>query len=63
MEMEQSKKLAGKHFHPDMKNSRDETERGLAITHEQVADHFREGTVDALLEEDGQTRFPGGRKK
>jgi hypothetical protein len=42
--------LAGKTFDPSDYNGTSQLERGLAITHEQFGDDYREGTVDQLLE-------------
>ncbi len=46
------KTVAGKNFHPSDYQRKNELEKGLSETHEQVSDNYFEGTVDQLLNEE-----------
>ncbi|ADU31704.1 YozQ family protein [Evansella cellulosilytica] len=48
---EQIDKVAEKTYEVNQYNSKDETENGLAVTHEQVSDAYTEGTIDAKIDE------------
>ncbi|QDP41039.1 DUF4025 domain-containing protein [Radiobacillus deserti] len=39
-----------KFFQPEQYNSNDETEQGLAVTHEQASDTLVEGTIDGRID-------------
>lgn len=53
-----SKKIAGRHYDAQMKNSTDEFEQGLNLTHEQVFDNYMEGTVDGFIEKKNAPDVP-----
>lgn len=38
--------VSTKSYQPSQYNSKNESEKGLALTHEQVSDTFTEGTID-----------------
>jgi|GEM_PF-1117122 len=44
-------KIADKMYHPSDYHSGDDTERGLAVTHEQASDDYMEGTNDGKIDE------------
>ncbi len=46
-----SEKVANNHYNVNHYNSQDQTEKGLAITHEQASDNYMEGTIDAKIDE------------
>ncbi|MGN8646072.1 YozQ family protein [Gracilibacillus sp. HCP3S3_G5_1] len=45
-----SKKVAEKMHDVQGYDSQDQTEKGLAITHEQVSDDYMEGTIDGKID-------------
>jgi hypothetical protein len=47
----ENNKVAGKQYDPSFYNSSDQTEKGIAITHEQSSDTLTEGTVDGVIED------------
>jgi len=58
MVYQDSKHVAGKQYSPELKNANDEASQGLALTHEQVLDHYMEGTVDGLIEKSKGNNIP-----
>lgn len=55
-----SAKIAENSFDPSDYCSKDEVDKGLAITHEQVSDTFMEGTIDGEIDdlEEKTKQFP-----
>jgi hypothetical protein len=45
--------LAGRYFKPDDYQKEDQLSAGLAKTHEQVGDDYFEGTIDQLVDDEG----------
>jgi hypothetical protein len=63
-DLQQSKEVAEKNFDASGYQSSNETEKGLAITHEQATDAYTEGTVDGKidkLDEQGEIKEYQGR--
>ncbi|WP_163536389.1 YozQ family protein [Gracilibacillus sp. YIM 98692] len=48
--LKDSEKVAEKMYDVEDYNSQDQTEKGLAITHEQVSDDYMEGTIDGKID-------------
>ncbi|WP_117160831.1 YozQ family protein [Paraliobacillus sp. X-1268] len=48
--IENAKKVAGKVYDVSDYKSNDPTDKGIAITHEQVSDDYMEGTIDAKID-------------
>ncbi|MBU9722196.1 MULTISPECIES: YozQ family protein [Bacillaceae] len=48
--LENAKKVAEKSYHVFDYTSSNESDKGLAITHEQVSDTFTEGTIDGKID-------------
>ncbi|WP_138418446.1 YozQ family protein [Aquibacillus sediminis] len=46
-----AEKVAEKMYDPSYYNSDDQTDQGLAITHEQVSDDYMEGTIDGKIDD------------
>ncbi|MFA9559824.1 YozQ family protein [Evansella sp. AB-rgal1] len=60
-----SEKIAEKSYEPANYQSNDETEKGLAITHEQVSDAYMEGTIDGSIDQvdkNGELKSDAGEK-
>ncbi|WP_033828713.1 YozQ family protein [Bacillus andreraoultii] len=49
----ESSQLAGKHYDPSMrtKENKNQFQKGLSVTHEQISDNYMEGTVDQYVVE------------
>ncbi|MEQ6389536.1 YozQ family protein [Bacillaceae bacterium S4-13-58] len=45
-----SDKVAETNYHPNQYRSEDDTEQGLAITHEQASDAYMEGEIQARID-------------
>ncbi|MDQ0254629.1 hypothetical protein J2S74_002008 [Evansella vedderi] len=53
-------KIAEKSYEVEGYKSNDDTEHGLAMTHEQVSDAYTEGTIDARIDQmDGNNKVKG----
>ncbi|MBU9710932.1 YozQ family protein [Evansella tamaricis] len=48
--MENARKVAEKSYHVFDYTSHHESDKGLAITHEQVSDTYMEGTIDGKID-------------
>ncbi|KMY50401.1 DUF4025 domain-containing protein [Peribacillus sp. JNUCC 23] len=46
---ENQAEIAGRHYQTEDFEKKDQISSGFAETHEQVSDHFFEGTVDQLI--------------
>ncbi|GGB31607.1 DUF4025 domain-containing protein [Virgibacillus dakarensis] len=46
VDLEDSRKIAEKNYHPSFYQGKNQFEQGLAETHEQVSDDYAEGTID-----------------
>lgn len=46
-----SDKVAETNYHPNQYKSEDDTEQGLAITHEQASDAYMEGEIQARIDQ------------
>lgn len=60
-----SEKIAEKSYEPADYGSNDETDKGLAMTHEQVSDAYMEGTIDGSIDqvdENGELKSHDGEK-
>ncbi|UTR11676.1 YozQ family protein [Evansella sp. LMS18] len=52
-----AEKVAEKSYQTEYYNSNDVTEKGLALTHEQVSDDYTEGTIDGKIDETDENGF------
>ena len=48
--IENAKKVAGKMYSVSDYESKEELDKGIAITHEQVSDNYMEGTIDGKID-------------
>ncbi|AXI07729.1 DUF4025 domain-containing protein [Oceanobacillus zhaokaii] len=49
--IENAKKVAEKLYNPSDYESKNQLEKGMSITHEQVSDSYMEGTIDGKIDE------------
>ncbi|WP_099157151.1 YozQ family protein [Virgibacillus ndiopensis] len=49
--IENANKVAGKMYDVSYYDSKNQLDKGIAITHEQVSDDYMEGTIDGKIDE------------
>lgn len=49
--IENANKIAGKTYDVSDYKRKEESDKGMAITHEQVSDNYMEGTIDGKIDE------------
>jgi hypothetical protein len=55
MDYSESKKIAGQHFQPSMRESQDQddVQRGLMETHDLISGNYTDGTIDGIAKDSG----------